>query len=361
MKKKRSLRKLFQWKINWNFSDKFITRITNLFALMIVLVLVGWGIGKLYEEYKYEFTNDAQVNEYINPIVARVGGFIVDVRFVDNQEVKKGDTLLIIDSKEYIFEALQQAALLDREDANIAVINSEKAIQLSKNEAIQKKIEAQRAKVWKQQLEYERYVYLHEHQSTTSQKLENVQAELEVLKSELLSLEHELMAGNERLQDYEVRKLVVDAEKKRLAANLGRKSLDVAYTVIVAPYNGRVGKRSIEVGQMINPGQVLGHIINDETPTWVVANYKETQIRNIQMGDEVEVVADAYPDEVFKGKVISLAPATGSAFSLMPPDNATGNFVKIVQRVPVRIELHDIDARKLLRSGMNVNVWIPKN
>lgn len=347
-------------KFKFSLNDQQITRITNWFAGIIVLILIIWGIAKVIENRGYEYTNDAQVTEYINPVISRVGGFIVEVRYVDNQEVHKGDTLLIIDSKEYHYEEDQQEALIDREEANIAVLNSQKEIQRLKNEAIARKIEAQKAKVWKQELELERYKTLHEQQSSTAQKLELVQSEWQVMKNELQSMEQELLAGQAALEDLEVKKRVNQAEKKRLSAAKGRRKLDVNYTIITAPYNGRMGKRSVEMGQMINPGEVLGFLVNDETPTWVVANYKETQVRHIHVNDKVEVVADAFPDRTFTGKVISLAPGTGSAFSLLPPDNATGNYVKIVQRVPVRIELDDKNAREYLRSGMNVNVWIPK-
>ena len=112
---------------------------------------------------------------------------------------------------------------------------------------------------------------------------------------------------------------------------------------------------------MVNAGEVLGFIVNAETPTWVTANFKETQLRYLRIQDSVEVIADAYPDQVFKGKIISISPATGSSFSLLPPDNATGNFVKIVQRVPVRIELEKKQGEQILRSGMNVNVSVAKN
>ncbi|MGZ3978883.1 MAG: HlyD family secretion protein [Flavisolibacter sp.] len=142
---------------------------------------------------------------------------------------------------------------------------------------------------------------------------------------------------------------------------MDRHKLDVSYTVITAPYNGRIGKRTIEVGQMINVGEVLAFIVDDETDKWVVANFKETQVANIHIGDSAQFTADAFPDKVFKGTVISFSPATGSSFSLLPPDNSTGNYVKIVQRVPVRIRVAgkrpEIEALKV---GMNVNVSIAK-
>src|SRR5690606_19787850 len=126
-----------------------------------------------------------------------------------------------------------------------------------------------------------------------------------------------------------------------------------------ASYDGTMGRRTIEKGQMIDVGEILAYIVNHETDKWVVANYKETQIETMELGDTAEFYADAYPDKQYKGVVISFSPATGSSFSLLPPDNSTGNYVKIVQRIPVRIRVlgkkNDLD---LLRAGMNVNVYI---
>jgi membrane fusion protein (multidrug efflux system) len=154
---------------------------------------------------------------------------------------------------------------------------------------------------------------------------------------------------------------MVAAELARLKALLGRHELDVSYTVITAAYNGRMGRRTVETGQMIDAGQTLAFIVNDETDKWVVANYKETQIAGMHIGDSATIVADAYPGHPFKGTIISLSPATGSSFSLLPPDNSTGNYVKIVQRVPVRIRVNGARSETdRLKAGMNVNVFIPK-
>ncbi|MGE7775414.1 HlyD family secretion protein [Chitinophaga sp. NPDC101104] len=130
---------------------------------------------------------------------------------------------------------------------------------------------------------------------------------------------------------------VVTAEIARLKALLDRYKLNVSYTVVTASYNGRMVRRTVEVGQMIDAGETLAFIVNDETDKWMVANYKEAQVANMHIGDSVKVVADAYPEQVFRGTIISLSPATGSGFSLLPPDNSTSNYVKIVQRVPVPV------------------------
>ncbi|XJR87575.1 HlyD family secretion protein [Elizabethkingia anophelis] len=130
---------------------------------------------------------------------------------------------------------------------------------------------------------------------------------------------------------------------------------------MTASYNGRMGRRTVEVGQMIDAGETLAFIVNDDTDKWVVANYKETQIKDMKIGDEVKIIADAYPNKEFKGTIISLSPATGSSFSLLPPDNSTGNYVKIVQRIPIRIRVDG--SRKeinVLKVGMNVNVFAAK-
>lgn len=341
-------------------TDQRITLITNILAGIILFVLLVWGGKMLWVRFRYTYTNDAQVTQYINPVISRVGGYIVSVNYKDHQEVKRGDTLLIIDNKEYKYEAAQASASINREDAEINVLSSQKQILQEEHESLQKSITASEAKVKKQQLEYDRYKYLYEEKSATAQQLEEIEAKLEIYKSELAALQHKLSASQERVIDVDVKKGVVGAEKNRLAAAAGRKHLDVGYTVIRAPYDGVMGKRTIEKGQMINAGEVLGFIVNAETPVWVTANFKETQIRTLAIDDRVEVVADAYPDEIFFGKIISISPATGSSFSLLPPDNSTGNFVKIVQRVPVRIELEKGQQENRLRSGMNVNVSVPK-
>lgn len=169
-------------------------------------------------------------------------------------------------------------------------------------------------------------------------------------------------ASVSKINDIQTEKTVVQAEIARLEALLDRHKLDVSYTAVVASYDGRMGRRTVEVGQMIDAGETLAFIVNNETDKWVVANYKETQIKDMKIGDQVKIVADSYPDREFHGTIISLSPATGSSFSLLPPDNSTGNYVKIVQRIPVRIRVDgkrkDID---VLKMGMNVNVYANKN
>lgn len=270
-------------KKKYTLTDRLITRITGWMAGIIVLSFTVWGLFTLWEFYKYEQTNDAQVEEYINPVISRASGFITAVKFEENQHVAKGDTLLIIDNREYVLQQEQTEAAIQKTKAQLQTLNNKAATE------------------------------------------------------------------------------ILLAELNRLNALLKRQKLDVSYTVITAPYNGRMGRRTIGAGQMINTGETIAFIVNNETDKWVVANFKETQVAHMHTGDSVKLIADAFPKQSFKGTIISFSPATGSRFSLLPPDNATGNYVKIVQRIPVRIRIDgnrkDLD---VLKAGMNVNVYLPK-
>jgi multidrug resistance efflux pump len=252
-------------------------------AGIIIVALCIWGIFTLWGHYKYEQTNNAQIDEYVNPVISKASGFIVAVRFEENQQVAKGDTLLIIDNRECILQQQQTEAIIDKTRAQLKLLKN---------------------------------------------------------KTEIA---------------------VAMAELSRLHALLQQHKLNVSYTVITAPYNGRMGRRTVETGQLINAGETLAFIVNNDTDKWVVANFKETQVAHMRIGDSVKLIADAYPDQPFKGTIISFSPATGSRFSLLPPDNATGNYVKIVQRIPVRIRI-DGNRKELdmLKAGMNVNVYVPK-
>jgi len=349
-------------KRKYTVTDKIITQITGWIAGITVLVLAIWGGRTLYDYYIFEQTNDAQVQEYVNPVISRAGGFIVAVKFEENQEVKKGDTLLVIDSREYTIQQDQTEALIRKARAQLEVLESNvetlgKTAQVAKSQ-----IAANKAKVWKQQLDYDRYKKLFDAESATKQQLENIQATLDINTSEYQSSVENYEASVSKIRDSEMEKAVINAEIVRLNALLDRHKLDVTYTVITAPYKGRMGRRTVESGQMIDAGQVLAFIVDNETDKWVIANFKETQIATMQLGDTVNFTADAFPDKPFKGTIISFSPATGSSFSLLPPDNSTGNYVKIVQRVPVRIRVdgkrQEID---LLKVGMNVNVAIFKD
>lgn len=342
--------------------DRWITRITGVFAGIILFILIGWGIFSLYHGMKYEQTNDAQVQEYINPLISRAGGFITKVNFQENQYLKKGDTLLVIDNRESTFQQEQAEAALLNSRAQLAVLESNVNSLRMASLVNKSQIKAASAKLLKQQQDYNRYEKLYEVESATKQQLETNKANLDVALADYQIALDSYKTSLAKVSDTKTQQNVVRADIKKFQALLKRNKLDLSYTVIRAPYNCRIGKRSIEKGQMIEPGQILGYLVNKEAGKWVIANYKETQVHKLHIGEIARIDADAFPGKTFTGRVISLSPATGSSFSLLPPDNSTGNYVKIVQRIPVRIELEGTPTDNAgLEAGMNVTVTLVKD
>ncbi|MCX2484567.1 HlyD family secretion protein [Pedobacter sp. MR2016-24] len=347
---------------NYTNTDQLITRITAWIAGIIAIGLAIWGVIFLFDFYSYEETNDAQVEEYINPVTSRVTGFIREIKYEENQEVKKGDTLLVIDNSEYKLQQEEGEAALANAQAQISVMESNVATTAKVSVASESQIASAKAKLVKQQQDYDRYEKLFKVESATQQQLENSKAALDVANSEYRSAVENYQASLSKVNDIKAQKGVYEAEIKRRQALLSRNKLDVGYTIIRAPYNGKMGRRTIQEGQLIQAGQTLAFIVDKEAGKWVIANFKETQISHMHINAAVEITADAYPGKTFKGTIVSLSPATGARFSLLPPDNSTGNFVKIVQRIPVKIRLTDNAATlDQLRAGMNANVKINKD
>ncbi|WP_432714431.1 HlyD family secretion protein [Pedobacter sp.] len=348
-------------KKNYTTTDQLITKVTAWIAAIIGVLLLIWGASSLWDLYKYEETNDAQVEEYINPITSRVTGYIRKIQYEENQEVNEGDTLLIIDNSEYILGEQEAEAALMNAQAQIKVLESNEETTRRIAKVSEAQIAAAKAKLLKQQQDHERYSKLFKAESATLQQLENSKAALDVANAEYLSARSNYEASISKVDDIKSQKGVYQAEIKRRDALLGRNKLDVGYTVITAPYHGKMGRRTIQQGQLIQAGQTLAFIVDQKAGKWVIANFKETQIAEMHINTEVEIVTDAFPHETFKGKVISLSPATGARFSLLPPDNSTGNFIKVVQRIPVKIVLTDSKAKiDKLRAGMNANVTAVK-
>ncbi|WP_316778972.1 HlyD family secretion protein [Pedobacter antarcticus] len=342
-------------------TDKIITRITTWIAATVGCFLMVWGIITLYHLYTYEETEDAQVEAYINPVTARVSGFIREIRYQENQDVKKGDTLLMIDSQEYQLDQEQALAGLQNSRDQIGVLESN--IKTAQEIALAKKadISGAKSKLIRQQQEYERYKKLFESESATKQQMEDVQSGLDVAKADYQASLNNYQASVLKIEDNKAQIKPVISEIKRRELILKRNALNVSYTVITAPYNGKMGRRTIQIGQQIQIGQTLAFIVDQESGVWVIANFKETQLHNMKVGQQVEIVTDAYPNKKIKGNILSLSPATGSRFSLLPPDNSTGNFVKIAQRIPVKIKIdYKNPELSFLNAGMNASVKVLK-
>jgi len=346
-------------------------KFTIIFIFMLVLGLV-YGGYKYIHSLSHETTDDAQVAKKMNTIIPRVGGYITKVYVKDNALVKKGDTLFVIDNSDYIVKQEEAKAGLaaaennyevtkaDIETAQAGVSVSDANVQSANGSIETAKIRLRRASN-----DFDRYNNLYKNHSITKQQFEQAEATKQEAQSQLNILQDQQKASSFQKNVASARTnvsnkqvLVAAANVKRAQAMLDAANLNLGYTVVTASIDGQVSTVDLQPGQLVQPGQSLFYIINNQE-TWIIANFKETQLDKMRAGQKVLLKLDAFPGAEFEGKIISFSPATGSKFSLLPPDNASGNFVKTVQRLPVRInftENNDQEKLQLLRSGMNADV-----
>ncbi|WP_413998793.1 HlyD family secretion protein [Flavobacterium sp. W1B] len=341
--------------------DRITVKITYSIAFLVLIVLLVYGVYALIRMYRYEETNDAQVEEYINPILSRTTGFVQEIKFRDHQRVHKGDTLMVIDKNETLMQLQEAQAALSAAKATLLVLESNTVTTTSSASVSEASIAASKAKLWQQEQEFNRYKKLLAEEAVTQQHFEAIKTSFEIAKADYKAIQNTYKTAKGKINDVDSQLAVARATVQQREAIVDNIKLNLTYAVITAPADGIMGDKTLQVGQLIQKGQTLGFIVDQDQGKWIVANFKETQIANMKEGQEVEIKVDAYSKEIFHGKIQSLAPATGSRFSLLPPDNATGNFVKIVQRFPVRILLTDASEKiKNLKAGMNAEVLIPK-
>lgn len=334
----------------------------NIIITVIAMLLIAGGAVYFYRYLRYsqhyEETNDAQVESYINPVSARAGGYIERVCFNEHQLVKRGDTLVILDDREY--QAQLQAAEAAMDDAcaqlkvlTAAIHSGETGTNVNKDQ-----IDGAHARFVQQEQDIRRYTNLVKEEAATGADLEQVKARYDVAESDYSAAKNGLRTNDARIAELKTHFALLNADIRRKQAALQLARLNLSYTIIRAPYSGRLARKNILAGQQIQPGQPLVSIIN-EKEKWITANYKETQVTAMYIGQPVDIRVDAVADKVFKGRIIAIAGSTGSRFSLLPPDNSTGNFVKIIQRVPVKIEFTDEQAGNVI-AGMSVSVAVKK-
>ncbi|MUP37011.1 MULTISPECIES: HlyD family secretion protein [Labilibaculum] len=341
--------------------DRAAVKITYGAAVSILAALLVWGLFLMVNFWKYEETNDAQVKEYINPILSRASGYVQEIRFNDHQKIQKGDTLLVLDIEEANVKLLEAKAALTTAKARLKVLQSNVKTSSGSSSISHAKISAAKAQLWQQQQEFARYQKLLEGEAVTQQQFENVKTKLEVAESNYQAIQNSFSVSQDKTQDVTAEVAVAKANIEQKKAALERINLEIKYAVITAPSDGTMGNKSLQQGQYIQKGQTIGFMVDKKQGKWIVANFEETQIAKMKEGQEAKITIDAFPNKSFHGKIESFSPATGSQFSLLPTDNATGNFVKITQRFPVRIQFTDNDALlEKLRAGMNAEVSIPK-
>ncbi|MDR7210417.1 HlyD family secretion protein [Flavobacterium piscis] len=347
---------------------------TRFIIIIIVLVLAGgtYGISKYIHSLNHEETDDAQIEKKMNPIIPRVSGYISKVYVKDNDFVKKGDTLFTIDKRDYQLKIDEATATLlgaegQYEAAKADIGSAYASISVSDANVKSASGSIESAKIRLKQItsDYNRYSNLYKSHTITKQQYEKALASKDEAENQVRILEQQQRASSYQKSVIESKSRASDKQTEVAAANIKRAKtmlevakLNLTYTIVTAAIDGQVSKVDIQPGQLVQPGQSLFYIINNNE-AWVVANFKETQLNKMIVGQKVSLKVDAYPDYEFKGTLTSFSPATGSRFSLLPPDNATGNFVKTIQRLPVKISLdttNDPEKIKLLRPGMNVDV-----
>jgi membrane fusion protein (multidrug efflux system) len=341
--------------------------------ILIALVVAGtwFGISKWHHAQLHAETDDAQIAANISPIIPRISGYVREVRVSDNQIVKKGDTLLILDDRDQRIKLEQAEAALATAQSNLlsakastAAAHSNIGASQDAALAIDGQIEKAKVSVWQSTQEFDRYANLIKDHSVTQQQYEDKLAAKESAEKQLLILQQQKKQANSQTNAVSVQALstssqisIANSTIKQRQVDVDDAKLNLSYAVLTSPADGLASKVNVQVGQYLSAGQSTFSIVLDQS-LWVIANFKETQYNKIKVGQPVVIDVDAIPGHEFEGKVSSFSPATGATFALLPPDNASGNFVKVVQRLPIKIEFTNSQDSLLnrVKAGMNVNV-----
>lgn len=342
-------------------------------VVLIVLLIAGaaFGITKYVHSLHHEETDDAQVEANINPVISKISGYVTEVRVKDNQKVKKGDTLLLLDDRDLKMKLAEAEAALATARNNLqAARASTQAARANINtsaasvKTADAQIEAARVNVWRATQDYQRYENLVKDHSITLQQFEQAKAAKETAERQLQVLQEQKNQASQQTVAVSSQSNATAAQIDIAGSTVRQREVDVenaklnlSYTAVTAPADGVASKVNAQAGQFLQAGQATFSIVQDDE-IWVVANFKETQFNNLRPGQRVIIHVDAFPGHDFEAKVASFSPATGSRFALLPPDNASGNFVKVVQRLPVKIEFANAQdsLTRQLKAGMNVTV-----
>lgn len=334
--------------------------IPNFFIALVLVGGISWVCGKFIHLGNVEFTDNAQVKQHLTPVNTRVQGFIKNIYFEEYQPVKKGDTLVVIEDTEYRLKLAQAEA--DYKNAIAGKSAMHTTINTTQNNIFvtDAVIEEQRVRLKNAETDYKRYQELMKEEAVTPQQFDRVRTEYAATKAKYEQLLRQKQSSMLVKQEQTQRLEQNESEIKLAKAALELAKLNLSYTVICATTDGVTGRKDIHEGELVQAGQALVTLV-DGTEKWVIANYKETQTTDMKRGQLVDMKVDAIPDIVYKGRIVSISDATGSFYSLIPQDNSAGNFVKVEQRIPVRIEFTDENTEEnlqRLRAGMNVKCYV---
>lgn len=335
--------------------------IVNLLTFIVIAGLFFWIVRKYFHIGETDFTNAAQVEEFINPVNARVSAYIREIRFIEHQPVKKGDTLILLDDREILTqlgqaEAAYQNALASKNVAasNVNTVSNNINVTASN-------IAGAKARMENAEKNLKRYENLVNSEAVSRFQFDQIKTEFDVAKASYDVLIDQKESANLSTTESRSKLAMNDAEINRTKASLDMAKLNLTYTVITAPYDGIMGRRVINEGQLLQQAgmQVATIVLNKNK--WVAANFLESQMPKIAVGNKIRLTADALDGKEFEGVVTAISAATGAKYSSVPTDNSTGNFVKVQQRIPVRIEFSENNKQQdiqKLRAGMNLNIYL---
>jgi membrane fusion protein (multidrug efflux system) len=332
----------------------------NSTVLLLITACLFWVCAHFVHLGNVEYTDNAQVKQLIVPVNSRVQGFISKVYFEEYDVVKKGDTLALIEDTEFLFRLAQAEADYQNAISGKSAMTTTITTTASNISALDAGLDEAKVRLDNAEREYNRYENLYKQDAVTKQQYDAMKTNYDASKARYEQLVRQKQSTSLVKQEQSQRLEQTDAGIKLAEAALALARLNHSYTVIIAPCDGSTGRKNIQEGQLIQAGQTIVDIVN-ANDKWIIANYKETQTANIAEGQQVEIKVDAMPDVLYKGVVKSLSHATGASFSVIPQNNAAGNFVKVEQRIPVRIEF-STDNRpedmERLRAGMNVECTV---
>jgi membrane fusion protein, multidrug efflux system len=336
------------------WSGNILVRLTALAAAGAIVVLFATQWDRWVGMSVRQVTDDAYIRGDITPLSAKVEGYVKMVAVDDFQRVKAGDLLVEIDDSDYQARvALAEADLLGAA-ATIENLKTRKALQHAQVAEAENAIVATEADVQRSKLEAARQRDLLATTFGTRQKVEQTDAEAKRFAATLARNQSQLDAQHRQMAVLDTQELQLRADYKAKAASLDLAKINLGYTHIAAPVAGMVSERSVRAGQYVHAGTQVIAVVPLDT-VWVIANYKETQLTHVAIGQRAEIRIDSFPGVAIDAMVDSIAPASGSQFSLLPPDNATGNFTKVVQRIPVKLRIKaDNPLAGRLRPGMSV-------
>ncbi|HTE00512.1 MAG TPA: HlyD family secretion protein [Mucilaginibacter sp.] len=332
--------------------------------IVLGIILVGgiiFGIKEYIYYGKHIDTDDAQIDADISPVVARVGGYVDSIFFEENGHVNKDQVLVKLDDHDYKVKVEQALAAQQGASAGIGVGQSQIIAVAANSSSARAQVASAAARLEKANKDYARYANLVKDGSITQQQFDQAKSDKDVAEATYRAADDQYKSSLEQVGTSRNQLKVTHVGVTQKEADVDFAKLQLTYTTVKAPSSGLASKKNIQIGQLVQPGQTLFSIVNDNS-LFVTANFKETQLTNMKNGQKVEIEVDAYPDLKLNGVVYNFAPATGAKFSLLPPDNATGNYVKVVQRIPVKIKITaDKETMAKLRPGMSVNVSVIKD